>query len=518
MKARLTKSEKNKLNASEKLIQYYRRNPVYAAKTLMDVDLVWFQRKTLKAIWNKMFIMVLMSRGLGKSWLGALAVCLYAILYPKTKIGIITPVFRQVGYFFDYIQTFYDENPYFRACCKKKIIRNMNREYIEFVNGSFIEGLPLGDGNKVRGRRYNFVLIDEYAQVPEDVIKLVIRPMLAVKSRKRNNKLVISSTSYYAWNHLYVQYLFHQVMQKKQPDLFAVCEYVYLDLIKLKDSPYEMDERIIAMSKADSTEEQWAMEYLCKFPISSSGFFPAKLIEECTPRRDDGSPIELEGRKDRSYVMGVDAARVEGGDNFVIQVLRLDGNIKRLVFTQSMNGQPYPVMADAVRNAIASFNVVRVFMDAQGGGTAIYDLISQPWINPITKENMQPIINMDNKDDERVGMRILKLINPTQPLNSEMFHGLKSEMEHGRMIFPITLRRNDSSNLEKANNEINQTKQELMMLIAEPLNQFFKFSAPANRKKDRAVSLALANFAAKDYFGVPVVVEDDLGMGLWVNS
>jgi len=67
----------------------------------------------------------------------------------KNKDRYLSPqFFRQVGYFFDYIQEFYDTSPYFKMCTKKKIMRNMNREYVEFVNGSYIEGLPLGDGNK----------------------------------------------------------------------------------------------------------------------------------------------------------------------------------------------------------------------------------------------------------------------------------------------------------------------------------------------------------------------------------
>jgi hypothetical protein len=515
VQARLTKSEKKKLNASEKLIQYMRKNPAYAAKVIFKVELTLFQRLALSQIWFKTFVLILMGRGIGKTWLGALAVCMYAILFPKTKIGIIAPVFRQVGYFFDYIQEFYDSSEIFRACCKQKPQRNMNREYLQFVNGSYIEGLPLGDGNKIRGRRYNFVWVDEYAFVPEDIIKLVIRPFLNIKKKGIDNKLVISSTAFYAWNHFYSQYLFFNAMIRRKPKLFGLVEYTYLDLLKLPDAAYQIDMNILNMSRADSTEEQFDMENLCRFPIGNSGFFTARLIENCTPKRDDGSPIELKGRPDREYVMGVDVARVEAGDDFVIQILRLDGNVKRVVYTKAMNGASYPDMADAIRRCLLDFNIVRLFMDSQGGGMAIYDILCQPWFDHSSNKAMLPIINMEDKEDTRSGIRILKLISGTAPLNSEMFHGLKSEMEHARMLFPITMRRDSSGELEKVNNDINQTKQQLIWLIAKNLGMFFKFEVPTGKKKDRAVALALACLAARDYLTILKSPTPTLCVGMW---
>jgi len=45
------------------------------------------------------------------------------------------------------------------------------------------------------------------------------------------------------------------------------------------------------------------MEYLCRFPIDSGGFFTVKLIDECTPKKNEGSPIETEGIKYKEYVL-----------------------------------------------------------------------------------------------------------------------------------------------------------------------------------------------------------------------
>lgn len=514
-KVRLTKKEQTQLSPQEELVEYYREYPVEGAKDMLGVELIWLQRVALKKAWKSRFFMLLLTRGLGKTWLSAVIVCLYGILYPKTKIGIIAPVLRQASYLFDYIEELYNDSPYFNSAVRK-FNRSLNREYIEFKNGSYIEGLPLSDGNKIRGRRYHFVVIDEYSQVPEDIINLVIKPMMNIKRRGIENKLIISGTAYYPWNHYYKQYLAFNIMSERDPDNWSFVEYDYEDLLIVDDPPYQIDETNLKMMEASMTKDEYLMENKNLFPIESSGFFSAKLIDECTPVKKEGSPVELSGREHKKYVMGVDAARVEGGDNFVIQILRLDGNICRLVKTIKANGASYPEMAAFVREATKDFGIVRIFMDSLGGGLAIYDLIKKPWTDPITGKEMPAIIDMDDKElADAPGMKYLRLISPTQSFNSEMFHGLKAEMEHGRMLFPITRRRDADDKMEKALVEINNTKQELLMLIAEGRGMYYKFEAPSGKKKDRAFALGLACSAAKDYLNVYEEKKQSLPLGRW---
>ena len=104
MKARLTKKERTNLTNHEKLIFFYRKYPIRAAKDLMHVDLVWFQRKTLRSLWTKKYNLLLMSRGIGKTWLLALFAILYAMLYPGVHIGVITPSFHKTAPLFKKIK------------------------------------------------------------------------------------------------------------------------------------------------------------------------------------------------------------------------------------------------------------------------------------------------------------------------------------------------------------------------------------------------------------------------------
>ena len=96
--------------------------------------------------------------------------------------------------------------------------------YLQFKStgnrpGSVIHALPLGDGGTIRGARYFTIIGDEAAQIPREVLDVVVRGMMAtsknpmeqvkaMEEQKRllaegkidkikklhNNKIVLSST------------------------------------------------------------------------------------------------------------------------------------------------------------------------------------------------------------------------------------------------------------------------------------------------------------------------------------
>lgn len=522
--ARLTKAEQTKLTGPEKLIWLYRQVPVLAAKDLLGVDLVWFQRDILNDMFFKDYILLVLGRGVGKSWMNAIFCVLYAMLYPKTKIGLIAPVFRQACYIFDFIEELYDESPYFRAAVRransrsKGIQRTYQNQIVRFNNGSFIEALPLGDGNKVRGRRYHVVIADEYAQIDEEIIKLVVRPMMNIRKAGIKNKFITTSSAYYAWNHLYIQYLLYKVMEIRKPDSYAVHEYNYLDVLAIPNAPYQIDMDVINMQKADMTEEQFAMENLAKFPIESKGFFSARLLESCVAKRDGGPEIHLEETEGR-YTLGIDSARISGGDNFSLSVIKIgDLHNRSLAYVKTLNGATFQEMRDTIRTVLSKFPITMIAMDPAGGGTTLKDLLAEPWKNPITNQMCPPIYDMEDKDipPEAIGVRSLKMVNFTQPMVNHLYQSLKADMQHGRFTFPIDIRKSPDRQLERAGWDVIATKQELMLIEAEPVGNFFRFQVPEGKKKDRATSLALANYAANELLKEPELEIPSLGMGNWV--
>ena len=516
---RLTKEEQQRLNLSEKLIMFYRQYPCEAAKDLLGLDLTWFQRIILRALWFKKYNLLLMSRGIGKTWILAVFAVLYAMLYPGVDIGIITPSFKQTEFLFDKISDLYDASAYLRASVNK-LQKTTYRALVKFHNGSMIEGLPLGTGEKVRGRRYNIIIIDEYAFVDDIIIKKVVRPMMNVKKRGIENKYIISSTAYYTWNHYYLQYLLYNVMSVKEPKLYGLHEYIFEDLKMVANPPFELDDEVYKMMKMDTTAEIYDMENLCKFPVENVGFFTPLLIDKCTPRRgereDRSISVELRGEKNSFYSMGIDAARVAGGDNFAIAILKLEGGIKKLVHVFTLNGAPYQEMIFHIRRLIKEFRIMQINMDSGGGGTTIKDLLMQPY-KSIDGSIQSAILDMDDKDMEgREGIHMLRMVKFTQPVVNDLYMRLKADMQHLGVHFPIDIRRHSDQETEKIANDIIDAKRELLVLQAEGKGNYYTFNVPAGFKKDRATALALANQAGNDFLSA--LTEDpieELAEGFW---
>lgn len=501
---RRMRESKYKFATEESAIMYYRSHPVDACEDLLGIKLIWLQRIVLRNIWFKRFPLLNMGRGVGKSFMIAIACVLIALLYPRTKVGIIAPVFRQANFVFDYVDEIWDQSEYVQASTAKRASRGVASTILKFGNGSFIEALPVGDGTKIRGRRYNVALIDEYAQMDETIIKLVIRPMLNIKRGRRENKLIVASTAYYRWNHFWTLYLFYIKNILNGFDDYSICEYDYIDVQNTPNSPYQIDAQMIRMQKNDMTWDQFRMENLAVFPSDTVGFISAKLIDTCTPKQYPIEPeLTQEGMSlDDVYVMGVDAARAEGGDNFALVVLKIKNKTKKVVFSYTMNGVTYQEMTAAVRSAFENFNISRIHMGAGGGGLTLKDLLAEAW-KTADGNKMLPLLDMDDAlHQAKDGLKIIKIVKESAPKNNELYMNLKAEMQHKRLQFPLDVKSVDRESQKFANvyREILALKQELMVLEAIPnaSGTYFKFTVPAKYKKDRATSLVMANDAALD--------------------
>jgi hypothetical protein len=232
-KARLMRKERLGLTPGERLVKFYRENPVWAAKDLLNIDLIWLQRICLEELWWKSFTCMSLGRGVSKSFLFSVFSLLKAMLYPESKIGIITPVYRQVKDFIfnEYIRPWSQNCKHLKDSMDGNVHIGNDRCVIRFRNGAYVEGLPVGhDGGKVRGRRYHVVCADEYAQHVETVLKRAIRPMLNIKHPGRDNQYHIASSPYFKSNHFWPQYLHILRMVMKKPDKYGLMEFDYRDV------------------------------------------------------------------------------------------------------------------------------------------------------------------------------------------------------------------------------------------------------------------------------------------------
>jgi hypothetical protein len=507
------------------MMKIFLENPDIAASRLLvrndkPLRLAVHQRLIIRGLWNHQFNLLILTRGGGKTFLLALYCILKAMLYPREKCVVASSSYRQAQFTFDEIIKFYDESPLLRQATVRPPTKGPNSCEHHFDNGSKIICYPLGDGNKIRGARANTLVMDEVAQIPADIINLVILPMMNVKqdpfdTTGRKNHLVMASSAYYQFNHLYDKYLaYKERTDKKSPDFNP---NYGLHVFSVYDMPNGwMDEAIIAEAKQQLSELQFQMEYECLFPAESDGFFPAKLMFGA---RKASVLLEAEGSKGSEYVLGIDPAR--SGDNFALTVLKL-GNPNKIVACYSLNRNTFPEMHDFIRHIVRQYSknggkVVRIHMDNGGGGQTIKDYLAEEyaWFDATTGvwKTDSAIIDMDDEEQQYLsGERILRMqVFSAQSINT-MNYDLRADLEKNRVIMP-TQPQTEEGELgivyRDLFDEIESMIQETMTIVPTPMKSgFLHFDTPKQKmKKDRYSAFLLccqgARELQKDWGGPP---------------
>ena len=542
---RLTRFEKNKLTDEERLISIYRKDLPLALNDLLNIEPNWIQIEMLNEFPNAAFVLELLGRGCGKTSTTVYYLTLMAMLYPNMKIGCLAPSFRQANYVFDEMRAEIEpKSPFFRASMDKGGISiSTMRGIARFKNGSFIEALPIGDvGATIRGRRYNIIFIDEFADMPETVVRQVIQPFLNVVKRGMKNQMIIGSTARYKWNHLWPRYVFYRAKEgtwpkevmdrltgagfKVEPNMYKVFEYYFLDVNAQENGPFQISDYILEEQYNQQTQDEFGMENLNLFPDETVGFFSSQLVlDKAVSIEEDEQILLLADDKDSFFAFGVDVARSDDprAANFCVQIIRIKNLQKNLCKTITLHGASFQEMLACIRHAHIDFGtdrVLRIDIDAGGGGTTLRDLLSETWKDTESGRTFDPIIDMDDENFNVTPTQygVLHMQNQTDVFNNHMFHSLKADLEQRRLVLPVTIRKSYDKPLEKVGIEIGKTKTELIMLEAKAIRAGLKFDVPKGYQKDRAVALALANNGINILFGEGRERQPDYepAIGFWV--
>lgn len=539
--ARLMRKDIYGLTKEEEMIAFYRKYPVAAAEDLLgftgDMRLTWYQRRIIRAAFEKPYVFMKAGRGSAKSFGAAIILVTYALLYPEKRIGIVAPTGRQTGYVFDDIERLFRQSPFMRAATVGgKISRGTDKSIIKFTNGSFIEGLPIGvDGATIRGRRYFFVFLDEEAFHNQETIDNVVIPFMAVQDGDQRNKLLIASTPKEKTNHFYNRYVEYLQGSFVQPDDYAFFSFNYLDVLIDNHPRYKYDTNLVEKQYRQQPLDQFMMEWGGYFPDTSSAFFSSQLISNCEPRGQlhEGVvmheiAIEENGDPLAEYVMGIDPARSESGDNFALTIIKIvNKGMRHVVKVVAKKGISYPDMHKLIREHLhlKGFAVTKICLDAGsgGGGRALADLMLEGWYyNGMHYPPIGTMKDVEDKNeyDAKKILPILELINFSIPTIDHMYTTLRADMEHRTTLFPVTVRRDLDPYKEVNGLEFAMLKAEMQKLTPIPSTRGLTFEGDATLGKDRITSCVLANLAAHKVYGQNLDTSADdtdyLSDGVWL--
>ena len=361
---------------------------------------------------------------------------------------------------FSEVEKLYIQSSILREACERQPIKASDACYLRFksvagMTPSYIEALPLGtDGSKIRGSRFYLILADELAQIPDQVLDKVIRPMGATslapmeKVRRKEqqkrlialgvatadnfeeetvNKMVMTSSGYYKFNHMWKRMKDHWSQMALSESRGEVCKYSIWQ-VPYQDLPEGfLDKNNIDEARRIMSSSEFQMEYEAAMISDSEGFFKASLLEACTT--DSGYTVEYKGTKGCQYILGVDPN--QGGKASTGVVIIKLGNINKIVNVLELKRKNTQELTKIVQDLCKTFNVTRIFMDKGGGGKAICDLLEDGY------GGEEPMIDRTNEDHKHLkGRHILELVNFNPSWISDANFTTKSMLEDKKLLFP----------------------------------------------------------------------------------
>lgn len=503
---------KKKLLADK--IEYYREHIDVFCEEYLGIPLNLYQKVSLRAMAKYNFIVLVWSRGLGKTWTSAVYVCCMAILYPNLRIGIIAPSFRQSKML---VEDKIDNDLCIRSdALRQEIVDSKNgtdQLIRKFANNSQIIAIPVGNsGAKIRGGRFSIIIADEYAQMNPNVVQSVIKPMMVSKLDYKvdadededffDMKFISISSAFFKFNHLY-EFFKDTVMQiangsKKH---YASClDYkVGLDVGLYNESVIEEAKR--TYSKLD-----FDMEYNATFPdLSDDNWISPTDLMACSNLMN----MDLQFDSNYKYIMGLDVARTAGNDNTAIVILKLVPDNKKkilerhLVYQKILNGKTFNEQATEIRKILNKFPCDEIHMDTTGLGLGLSDELAKPSIDPVTNE-IEPALcdvnNEEHKNDIPDGNFIIHGHKFSLDFNHQLGMSVKQNTQKRllRMYSQEALDSVANPTMEEILmlDEAEKTRREIMSIEARPRGNFLTFDVPrggmSEGRKDRWTATGLA--------------------------
>lgn len=515
---------KKKLLADK--IEYYREHIDVFCEEYLGIPLNLYQKIALRAMAKHNFIVLVWSRGLGKTWTSAVYVCCMAILYPNLRIGIIAPSFRQSKML---VEDKIDNDLCIRSdALRQEIVDSKNgtdQLIRKFANNSQIIAIPVGNsGAKIRGGRFSIIIADEYAQMNPNVVQSVIKPMMVSKLDYKvdadedddffDMKFISISSAFFKFNHLYEFFkdTVEQIAHGSDKHYASCLDYkVGLDVGLYNESVIEEAKR--TYSKLD-----FDMEYRATFPdLSDANWISPTDLMACS----NLMRMDLHFDENYQYIMGLDVARTEGNDNTAIVILKLVPDKarkvleKHLVYQKVLNGKTFNEQATDIRKVLNKFPCDEIHMDTTGLGLGLVDELAKPSIDVITGELEPALCDVNNEEHKK-----------TIPDGNFIIHGHKFSLDFNHQL-GISVKQNTQKRLLRMYSnealdgvasptveeimvleESERTRREIMSIEARPRGNFLTFNVPrggmSEGRKDRwtATALALrgADIIEKDMF------------------
>jgi hypothetical protein len=389
------------------LYKFLRANIAFTSELFLGVKLFPFQAMAIKGMMVSDYSMFVFSRGMSKTFSTAIYVLLECLLNPNANIGVIAGSFRQSKQIFQKMEDILSK-PEAKLVkeCGVKITKGTDQWTLRIGNSRAI-ALPLANGERLRGFRFNRIVLDEFLTIPEKIFNEVIIPFLGVvenpiereelhklesrlidkgelKENERyvwpNNKLIILSSPSFKFEYMFKLYKKYESLilgefdLNKNDDDEQAADDAYRLIMQLSYdcAPTRLyDQNLLKQAKETMSEMQFKREFGAQFVDESDGYFRLSKMAGCTIADGEFPAVEVVGNPSDDYLLAFDPnwAGNTSADHFAMHVFKVlrDEQKVCLVHSYALAGVSLKDHMKYFLYLIESFNIVGICGDYNGG-------------------------------------------------------------------------------------------------------------------------------------------------------
>jgi hypothetical protein len=390
------------------LYKFLRANIAFTSELFLGVKLFPFQAMAIKGMMVSDYSMFVFSRGMSKTFSTAIYVLLECLLNPNANIGVIAGSFRQSKQIFQKMEDILSKPEAKLAKeCGVKITKGTDQWTLK-IGGSRAIALPLANGERLRGFRFNRIVLDEFLTIPEKIFNEVIIPFLGVvenpiereelhkletriiekgemQEKERyvwpNNKLIILSSPSFKFEYMFKLYKkyeglilgeFDQNKNDDDDEQSADDAYRLIMQLSYDCAPTRLyDQNLLKQAKETMSEMQFKREFGAQFVDESDGYFRLSKMAACTIADGEFPAVEVVGNPSDEYLLAFDPnwAGNTSADHFAMHVFKVlrDEQKVCLVHSYALAGVSLKDHMKYFLYLIESFNIVGICGDYNGG-------------------------------------------------------------------------------------------------------------------------------------------------------
>jgi len=345
---------------------------------LVSLHMYDFQKEIARSVFDNRFTICKIPRQSGKTTT-LIACILHLILFNANyKAAILANKLKTATEIMDRLKIAYENLPKWL----QQGIVEWNKTSVTLENGSKVI-CSSTSSSAVRGSSYNFLLLDEFAFVPDQIAEEFFSSVYPTISSGTTSKTVIVSTP----NGLNLFYKMWKNAQDKKSEFVPIAAYWW--------QVPGRDDKFKESTIRNTSERQWMSEYECEFLGSQETLIKASKIVGIpfqTPllESDEGLSVYEHPIRGHIYAATVDSSRSIGQDYNAMVVLDVTSMPYRVVATYRNNTIPIPIYPNLIKKIAEKYNEAYVMIEINDTGQQVADILK----DELDYEN---IINISNK-------------------------------------------------------------------------------------------------------------------------